>query len=551
MNQVVVPDIGDFKDVAVIEILVKPGDTVTKEQSLITLESDKATMEIPSPAAGVVKEVKVKPGEKVSQGSLILLLDAKDEAKGVEAKKEEPRKQEAPRAAPTPAAPAPAARSSGGGSQTVAVPDIGDFKEVAVIEILVKPGDKVAKEQSLITLESDKATMEIPSPAAGVIKEIKVKTGDKVSQGAPILVLEGGEQRAEPRAEAPKAAAAPAPKATPSQAPAPAARAVPAEPREDTGGAKPHASPSVRKFARELGVDLTQVQGSGPKGRIVHSDVQGFVKGALAGGALRAAPPVKGGMGGLPFNLPAWPDVDFAKFGPVEAKPLPRIQKLSGPYLHRNWISIPHVTQCDDADITDLEAFRKAQTAETEKKGFKLTMLAFMIKACVTALRQFPVFNSSLERSGENIVVKKYYHVGVAVDTPGGLVVPVVRDADRKGVFDLAHELADISKLAREGKLKPGDMQGGTFSISSLGGIGGTAFTPIINAPEVAILGVSRGAYRPVYAGKDEKGKDLFNARLMLPLALSYDHRVIDGATAARFSSFLVSVLSDIRKLIL
>jgi pyruvate dehydrogenase E2 component (dihydrolipoamide acetyltransferase) len=306
----------------------------------------------------------------------------------------------------------------------------------------------------------------------------------------------------------------------------------------------------VRKFARELGVDLTKLRGSGPKGRILHSDVQAFVKSALQG-APAAAPAAARGGGALPFNLPPWPEVDFAKFGPVEIKPLSRIQKLSGPYLHRNWISIPHVTQFDESDITDLEAFRKTQTVETEKKGFKLTMLAFMIKACVTALRQYPAFNSSLDKSGESIVIKKYYHIGVAVDTPGGLVVPVVRDADRKGVFDLAHELADISKLARDGKLKPGDMQGGTFSISSLGGIGGTAFTPIINAPEVAILGVSRGALRPTFKGKDEKGNDVFVARLMLPLSLSYDHRVIDGATAARFSSYLVSVLSDIRKLIL
>jgi len=330
---------------------------------------------------------------------------------------------------------------------------------------------------------------------------------------------------------------------------APAPRPVPREPLEEAT-AKPHASPSVRKFARELGVDLTKLRGSGPKGRILHSDVQAFVKSALQG-APAAAPAAARGGGALPFNLPPWPEVDFAKFGPVEIKPLSRIQKLSGPYLHRNWISIPHITQFDESDITDLEAFRKAQTVETEKKGFKLTMLAFMIKACVTALRQYPAFNSSLDKSGESIVIKKYYHIGVAVDTPGGLVVPVVRDADRKGVFDLAHELADISKLARDGKLKPGDMQGGTFSISSLGGIGGTAFTPIINAPEVAILGVSRGALRPTFKGKDEKGNDVFVARLMLPLSLSYDHRVIDGATAARFSSYLVSVLSDIRKLIL
>jgi pyruvate dehydrogenase E2 component (dihydrolipoamide acetyltransferase) len=321
-----------------------------------------------------------------------------------------------------------------------------------------------------------------------------------------------------------------------------AARPVPREPQEETGS-KPHASPSVRKFARELGVDLALVRGGGPKDRILHEDVQAFVKGVLSNKTI-STPAARTG-GALPFNLPAWPEVDFAKFGPVEVKPLSRIQKLSGPYLHRNWISIPHITQFDEADITDLEAFRKAQTAETEKQGFKLTMLAFMIKACVTALKQFPQFNSSLDKSGESMIIKKYFHIGVAVDTPGGLVVPVVRDADRKGVFDVAKELGEISKLARDGKLKAGDMQGGTFSISSLGGIGGTAFTPIINAPEVAILGVSRGRMQPVWNGKE------FAPRLMLPLSLSYDHRVLDGATAARFSTYLVSVLSDIRKSIL
>jgi len=531
---VVVPDIGDFKEVEVIEVLVKPGDAVTKEQSLVTLESDKATMEIPSPGAGVVKELRIKVGDKVSKGSPILELDAKDEAQPVP-KKEAPK----PEKKSEPAAPA-AQPSSFGAAQTVPVPDIGDFKEVEVIEVLVKPGDKVAKEQSLITLESDKATMEIPSPGPGVVKEVKVKVGDKISKGAAILILEGGEQRAEPRAEAkaqsPKAEAAKAAPAPARQASAPARDA----PRE-AGAALPHASPSVRKFARELGVDLARVQASGPKGRILHEDVQAYVKGVLSG----KAPAGKAAGGALPFNLPAWPDVDFAKFGPVESKPLARIQKLSGPYLHRNWISIPHVTQCDDADITDLEAFRKAQTAETEKKGFKLTMLAFMIKACVTALKQYPQFNSSLDKSGESITIKKYFHIGVAVDTPGGLVVPVVKDADRKGIFDLAQELAEISKKARDGKLAPGDMQGGTFSISSLGGIGGTYFTPIINAPEVAILGVSRAAMKPVWDGK------VFAPRLMMPISLSYDHRVIDGATAARFTSFLVSVLSDIRKLIL
>ena len=544
MSQVVVPDIGDFKEVEVIEVLVKPGDTVSKEQSLITLESDKATMEIPSPSDGVVRELKVKMGDKVSQGSPILELDSADKAKAAAQKAAPPQKpvpQQKPAPAPTPA-PKPA---QGGEAMTVPVPDIGDFKEVEVIEVLVKPGDTVSKEQSLITLESDKATMEIPSPAEGTVQELRIKVGDKVSKGSPILVLQssaGAQASPPPAPSAPQAAmASPRAASVPEPKPAAAAapRPVPREPREETIS-KPHASPSVRKFGRELGVDLARVQGSGPKGRILHSDVQAYVKGALTGAGPRAAE--KPGGGALPFNLPAWPEVDFAKFGPVEVKPLSRIQKLSGPYLHRNWISIPHITQFDEADITDLEAFRKAQTAETEKRGFKLTMLAFMIKACVTALRQYPQFNASLEKSGESLVIKRYYHIGVAVDTPGGLVVPVVRDADRKGVFDLASELAQISKLAREQKLKPGDMQGGTFSISSLGG---TAFTPIINAPEVAILGVSRSAMRPVWNGKE------FVPRLMLPLSLSYDHRVIDGATAARFTSTLVSVLSDIRKLVL
>lgn len=436
----------------------------------------------------------------------------------------------------------------------VQVPDIGDFKEVEVIEILVKPGDTVAKEQSLISLESDKATMEIPAPEAGVVKEIKLKVGDKVSKGSLILTMEEGSAVPDRPATAPVSAprsAAPSPSApspsAPPVVPSVAVAAikpdpVPLEPRDPTASL-PHASPSIRKFARELGVDLARVKGTGAKGRILQEDVQAFVKGVMAGGAAQAQPSSAGG--GLGFNLPAWPDVDFAKFGPVEVKPLSRIQKLSGPYLHRNWVSIPHVTQFDEADITDLEAFRKSQTIETEKNGFKLTMLAFMIKACVTALRKYPQFNASLDKSGENLVVKKYFHIGVAVDTPGGLVVPVVRDADRKGVFDLARELAEISKVAKDGKLKAGDMQGGTFSISSLGGIGGTCFTPIINAPELAILGVSRSAIRPVWNGKE------FAPRLMLPLSLSYDHRVIDGAVAARFTTELTKILADIRRTLL
>ncbi|MBE0619274.1 MAG: dihydrolipoyllysine-residue acetyltransferase [Burkholderiales bacterium] len=443
----------------------------------------------------------------------------------------------------------------------IKVPDIGDFKEVDVIEVLVKAGDTVAKEASLITVESDKATMEIPSPAAGVVKELKVKIGDKVAEGSMILLLEESEGAAA-APQPPKAAEAPAPSAPapqPAAAPAPAAEPptlpihrpapVPQEPAAEVPAFKPHASPSVRKFARELGVDLGKVRGSGPKGRITQADVQAFVKGVITqapAAALAAAAP----SGGVPFNLPAWPQVDFAKFGPVELKPLSRIKKLSGANLHRNWISIPHVTQFDEADITELEAFRKDSGAASEKQGFKLTMLAFLIKACVTALRQFPEFNASLDAGGENLVLKKYFHIGVAVDTPDGLVVPVIRDADRKGVYDLARELAEVSKLARDKKLKPGDMQGGTFSISSLGGIGGTAFTPIINAPEVAILGVSRSAMRPVWtAGKGDAGQ--FMPRLMLPLSLSYDHRVIDGASAARFTSYLASVLSDIRRSLL
>jgi pyruvate dehydrogenase E2 component (dihydrolipoyllysine-residue acetyltransferase) len=533
MREVVVPDIGDFKDVEVIEVLVKPGDAIEQEQSLITLESDKATMEIPSPAAGVVKELRVKVGDKISQGAPILMVEEKASPadKPAPAKKEKGKaKEQEP-----PAASAP---------ETVTVPDIGDFKEVEVIEVLVKPGDAVAKEQSLITLESDKATMEIPSPAAGVVKELKVKVGDKVSEGSPVLVIESSGGAPAQQASPAPAPAAPKPESAPA-APAPIPRTgpVPMEPREATA-ARPHASPSVRKFARELGVDLTKVRGSGPKGRVLHDDVQAFVKGVMTQGAGAAPAPAARG-GAMPFNLPAWPEVDFAKFGPVEIRPLSRIQKLSGGNLHRNWVSIPHVTQFDEADITDLESFRKANTAVTEKQGFKLTMLAFLIKACVTALRQYPQFNASLDPKAESLVLKKYYHVGVAVDTPDGLVVPVVRDADRKGVFDLARELSETSKLARDKKLKPGDMQGGTFSISSLGGIGGTAFTPIINAPEVAILGVSRSVMRPVWDGKE------FAPRLMLPLSLSYDHRVIDGAAAARFTSYLASVLSDIRRSLL
>ena len=430
----------------------------------------------------------------------------------------------------------------------VLVPDIGDFKEVEVIEILVKLGDRVAKEQSLVSLESDKATMEIPSPEAGVVRELKLKVGDMVSEGSAILVLEPEavveETVKEILKEIPQQVAKEIPQPLVMAAPViPRAEPVPAEPK-DALQLLPHASPSIRKFARELGVDLARVRGSGPKERIVKEDVQSFVKSVLAGKAAPAA--LAGKAGGL--DVLPWPEVDFSKFGPVELKARSRINKRSAANLHRNWVMIPHVTQFDKADITELEAFRKSNTSQTEQQGYKLTMLAFLIKASVAALRQFPDFNASLDKTGDQLVLKKYFHIGVAVDTPEGLMVPVVRDADRKGVFDLARELAEISKLARDGKLKAGDMQGGTFTISSLGGIGGSAFTPIINAPEVAILGASRAVFRPHYSGQDEKGKDLFIARLMLPLSLSYDHRVIDGALGARFIVYLANALSDIHR---
>jgi pyruvate dehydrogenase E2 component (dihydrolipoamide acetyltransferase) len=539
MQEVFVPDIGDFKSVDVIEILVKPGDSVAVEQSLVTLESDKATMEIPSPSAGVVKEVRVKIGDKVSEGSPILVLESGAEVKAAAAAAVAPAK-----APPAPAAAAPAAA---GGTRQVDVPDIGDFKSVDVIEILVKPGDAVAVEQSLVTLESDKATMEVPSPAAGTVKSILLKVGDKVSQGSPILVLEeAGGAPARPAAAAPAAAAsaaaapktaAPAPAAAPSRPPPVAAEAAPAPP-----GAKPHASPSVRKFARELGVDLARVPATGPKNRVLLADVQAFVKGVMARGPAPAAAPAAGGAA---LGLVPWPEVDFAKFGPVETVQLPRIKKISGPALHRNWVMIPHVTNHEDADVTELEAFRVQLNRENEKSGVKVTMLAFLVKACVAALKKFPDFNSSLAPDGASIVVKKYWHIGFAADTPGGLVVPVVKDADKKGVFEIAKETSELAKLARDGKLKPGDMQGGTFSISSLGGIGGTYFTPIINAPEVAILGVCRTATRPVWDGKT------FAPRLILPLSLSWDHRVIDGASAARFNAHLAQLLADFRRVML
>jgi pyruvate dehydrogenase E2 component (dihydrolipoamide acetyltransferase) len=426
----------------------------------------------------------------------------------------------------------------------IRVPDIGDFKSVEVIEVLVAPGDTIAAEDSLITLESDKASMEIPAPEGGVVREVRVKVGDHIAEGSPILVLEPGEASAARPAPAAKSAEAPAPAAaeTPAPAPAPKAAAEPAPAAKPSPTAhlneqrfrKAHASPSVRRFARELGVDLGEVGGSGSKGRILREDVQAYVKRALSHGA------AAGGLGVAPM-----PEVDFSQFGEIETQPLTKINKLTGQNLHRNWVSIPHVTQFDEADVTNLESFRKQMVEEYAAKGVKITMLAFLMKAVVSALREFPRFNASLDPTQENLIVKKYFHIGIAVDTPDGLVVPVIRDVDRKSLVDLAQELGEVSKRAREKKLKPSDMQGGCFSISSLGGIGGTAFTPIINAPEVAILGVSRTSWQPVY----ENGE--FVPRLMLPLSLSYDHRVIDGALGARFTSFLSKLLSDTRRMLL
>jgi pyruvate dehydrogenase E2 component (dihydrolipoyllysine-residue acetyltransferase) len=541
--EVRVPDIGDFKDVAVIELLVKPGDAVTPDQGLITVESDKASMEIPSAAAGVVKELKVALGDKVSEGSLVLLLDSAAPAAAPASAPVAPAASPAvPPGAPSPAAPA---ASAPGALVELRVPDIGDFKDVAVIEVFVKPGDPVKLEQSLITVESDKASMEIPSSHAGVVREVKVRLGDTVSQGSLVALIESSSSVGAPPAAAPTPAMVSAPPpspATPAARIAPTAALPPHEPSAPQGRL-PHASPSVRRIARELGVPLNDVKGSGPKGRITHQDVQGFVKSVMTGasrpGGVPAPTPAGAGLVGL---LP-WPQIDFTKFGAIERKDLSRIKKISGANLHRNWVMIPHVTNHDDADITDLEAFRVQLNKENEKSGVKVTMLAFLIKASVFALRKFPDFNASLD--GEQLVLKKYFHIGFAADTPNGLVVPVIKDADQKGIVQISKEMSDLAAKAREGKLSPADMSGGCFSISSLGGIGGRYFTPIINAPEVSILGVCRSTTEPRWDGKQ------FAPRLILPLSLSWDHRVIDGAAAARFNAYLASILADFRRVLL
>ncbi|MCW0404576.1 dihydrolipoyllysine-residue acetyltransferase [Xanthomonas sacchari] len=575
IKEALVPDIGDYSDVPVIEVLVAVGDTVKKDQSLVTLESDKATMEVPSPFAGVVKQIKVKVGDSLSEGKVVALIEVAEGGASAA-----PAAPAAAKATPAPAqqAAAPAqnavkpAAAAPAGVVEARVPDIGDYSDVPVIEVLVAVGDTVKKDQGLVTLESDKATMEVPSSVAGVVKELKVKVGDSLSEGKLVALIEvAGSDADAPAASAVQPSAetgggvepVPASSAPDKlaqreiaqvQATAPAKAAAPSATQSSPPVAfdadsvlpqkVPYASPAVRVFARELGVDLFQVSGSEQGGRITKDDVQRYVKAALSGAAPAAAgaAPAAGGNG---LNLLPWPKVDFAKFGEVEVKPLSRIKKISGANLARNWAMIPHVTQFEQADITDLEALRVALNKENEKAGIKLTMLAFLLKASAAALKQFPEFNASLDASGENLTLKKYFHIGFAADTPNGLVVPVIRDVDKKGVVELARESGELAKKARDGKLGPADMSGGCFSISSLGGIGGTAFTPIVNAPEVAILGVSKSSIQPVWNGKE------FAPKLLLPLSLSYDHRVIDGAAAARFTTYLSQVLADMRRVLL
>ncbi|WP_074011708.1 pyruvate dehydrogenase complex dihydrolipoyllysine-residue acetyltransferase [Candidatus Sodalis sp. SoCistrobi] len=526
-----VPDIGG-DEVEVTEVLVKVGDKVEAEQSLITVEGDKASMEVPAPFAGTVKELKVNTGDKVNTGSLIMVFEVA--GGGSDA---------APAEAEAPQAQQQSAPAQSGGNKEVNVPDIGG-DEVEVTEVMVKVGDKISAEQSLITVEGDKASMEVPAPFAGIVKEIKINVGDKVSTGSQIMVFEVEGAAPAPAATKESAAAvapAPASDANKSAAAAPSSSAGKGEFAEND--AYVHATPVIRRLAREFGVNLAKVKGTGRKGRILREDIQTYVKEAVK--RAEAAPAAAGG-GSLPGLLP-WPKVDFSKFGDTEEVELGRIQKISGANLHRNWVMIPHVTQFDEADITEVEAFRKQQNAEAEKKKLdvKITPLVFIMKAVAKALEELPRFNSSLSADAQKLTLKKYINIGVAVDTPNGLVVPVFRDVNKKGIVELSRELTEISKKARAGKLTSSDMQGGCFTISSLGGIGGTAFTPIVNAPEVAILGVSKSAMKPVWNGKE------FAPRLMLPLSLSYDHRVIDGAEGARFISFINNVMSDIRRLVM
>ncbi len=534
IEQISVPDIGGAEDIDVIEILVKPGDRIEAEAPLITLEGDKATMDVPAPMGGVVKALNIKVGDKVAEGSVILTLEVADGAddKAPAEPKPEPKSESKPAPAPEPkaeakSAPAPTAASS---IIEVKIPDIGGAADVDVIEVSVKAGDKIEVEDALITLEGDKATMDVPAPMKGVVSEVKIKVGDKVGEGDVILLLKTtGAPAAKTETVPPvqeQAVATPSKQATLTV--------------EDTApsyaGGNVHAGPGVRRVAHEFGVDLTKINGSGAKGRIVKEDVQQFVKSQLK---------VAAGGGGSGLNIAPAPKIDFAKFGEIEKEPLTKIQKLTGTNMARNWVTIPHVTQFGEADSTELEAFRQREKGPALKAGIRLTPLVFLLKAAVAALKEFPRFNASLGPDGSELILKKYFHIGVAVDTPKGLMVPVIRDVDKKGLLELAKELGEISLKAREKGLSLAEMQGGCFTISSLGGIGGTAFTPIINAPEVAILGVSRTETKPVYIDGE------FQPRLMLPLSLSYDHRVIDGAAGARFLVSLSKHLSDIRTMLL
>ena len=550
-----VPDIGDFSEVPVIEVFVKPGDVIKVDDALVTLESDKATMDVPASAAGTVKEVLVKLGDKIGEGTVVVRIEASDAVAAPAAASVPATAPAASPASTGTTAPSAAADAAGGEIVDVKVPDIGDFSEVPVIEVFVKPGDVVKVDDALVTLESDKATMDVPSSAAGTVKEVLVKLGDKVGEGSVIVRLEStntatnlpapvspmsGSAASEGNARSPSAAvqvstASESDKAVPSTA----ASNLPSLPL----GGMVHASPGIRAYARELGVDLTQVKATGPKNRILREDITGFVKGAMTTGLVPGkTPAVSGGGGGL--DLLPWPKVDFAKFGAIDVQPLSRIKKISGQNLSRNWAMIPAVTYHEDADITDLEAFRVQLNKENEKGGgAKLTMLAFLVKACVKALQKYPEFNASLD--GDNLVMKQYFNIAFAADTPNGLVVPVIKSADKKSVFEIAQESGDLAKQARDGKLKPADMQGACFTISSLGGIGGTYFAPIVNAPEVAILGVNKSAMKPLWDGKQ------FVPRLTLPLSLTADHRVIDGALATRFNVYLAQLLADFRRVAL
>jgi len=544
IQKILVPDVGG-DEVEIIEICVAIGDSVEAEDAIITVETDKASMDIPAPAAGTISALSVSVGDKLKEGDLIAEMSG---SAGVDSATVA---EETPAAAPqavteTPTAPQAAAPSASA-IIDVEVPDIGEDGEVDVIEVLVAVGDVIAEEDGLITLETDKATMDVPTPSAGTVVEVLINTGDKVKQGSLVIRLETSAGAAAPAEVAQPSA--PAPVAAAPQKAAPEAKKSSPVPHHPQAGnvskGAIYTSPSIRRIAREFGVDLTLVKGTGNKGRILKEDVQSYVKYELSRPKANAGSSVAAGEGGL--QVVSAKAIDFSKFGEIETKPLTRIQKISGPFLHRNWVTIPHVTQFDEADITNVEAFRKEQNVvcEKQKLGFKITPLVFILKAAADALRTFPVFNSSLSEDGESLILKKYIHIGVAVDTPNGLVVPVVRDVDQKGIHQLSRELLEISIKARDGKLKAQDMQGGCFTISSLGGIGGTAFTPIVNAPEVAILGVSKSEMKPKWNGSE------FVPKLMLPLSMSYDHRVIDGALAARFTVHLASVMSDIRKLIL